>query len=74
MTRRGLVSVIICTYKREDMLALAVQSALKQSYSNLEVIVSDMSRFRRICGVGSMRSSMGGRWSTHSTFPLLLPT
>lgn len=36
-----LVSVIIPTYKRADMLCRAIDSALNQSYSNIEVIVVD---------------------------------
>ena len=34
-----LVSVVIPTYKRTDLLRKAVQSALNQSYKNLEVII-----------------------------------
>ena len=36
-----LVSVIIPTYKRPDMIARAVDSALNQSYQNVEVIIVD---------------------------------
>lgn len=39
MYKFGLVSVIIPTYKRHDMLARAIRSALNQTYSHLEVIV-----------------------------------
>ena len=35
----GLVSVIIPTYKRSDMLLRAIQSVLNQTYKNLELIV-----------------------------------
>lgn len=37
----GLVSVIIPTYKRSDMLGRAIDSVLKQSYKNVEVLVID---------------------------------
>jgi glycosyltransferase involved in cell wall biosynthesis len=37
----GLVSVIIPTYKRPDMLGRAIDSVLGQSYTNIEVIVVD---------------------------------
>ena len=37
----GLVSVIIPTYKRPNMLGRAIDSVLEQSYSNIEVIVVD---------------------------------
>ena len=36
-----LFSIIIPTYKGEDSLPIALQSIVKQSYSNIEVIVSD---------------------------------
>ena len=36
-----LVSVIIPTYKRSEMLPRAVESALNQTYSNIEVVVVD---------------------------------
>ena len=36
-----LVSVIITTYKRNDLLSRAVDSALAQTYENIEVIVVD---------------------------------
>lgn len=35
------VSILIATYNQEDYIKQAVNSALNQSYSNLEVIVSD---------------------------------
>ena len=38
---RPLISVIIPAYNQADYLAAAVQSALEQTYSNLEVIVVD---------------------------------
>lgn len=37
----GLVSVIIPTYKRPNMLGRAIDSVLGQSYTNIEVIVVD---------------------------------
>ena len=37
----GLVSVIIPTYKRSDMLGRAIDSVLEQTYDNVEVIVVD---------------------------------
>lgn len=36
---RGLVSVIIPTYKRSDMLARCIDSVLNQTYRNLELIL-----------------------------------
>lgn len=36
-----LVSVIIPTYNRRDMLKIAIDSVLKQDYENIEIIVSD---------------------------------
>jgi glycosyltransferase involved in cell wall biosynthesis len=39
--RHPLVSVIIPTFNRKDMLKRAVDCALKQDYPNIEVIISD---------------------------------
>ena len=36
-----LVSVIIPTYKRYDVLSRAIDSALNQTYNNIEIIVID---------------------------------
>lgn len=41
MNREPLVSVIIPTFKRPDTLARAVNSVLKQTYKNIEIIVVD---------------------------------
>ena len=38
---KGLVSIVIASYGRPEMLARAIRSALSQSHSNLEVIVAD---------------------------------
>lgn len=38
---RPLVSCVIPTYKRSDMLPRAIQSVLSQTYSNIEVVVVD---------------------------------
>ena len=39
--KEPLVSVIIPTYNREDYIIPTVQSVLDQTFSNLEVIISD---------------------------------
>jgi glycosyltransferase involved in cell wall biosynthesis len=36
-----LVSVVIPTYKRPDMLGRAINSVLNQTYDNIEIIVVD---------------------------------
>ncbi len=36
-----LVSVIIPTYKRSDMLPRAIKSVLNQTYKNIQVVVVD---------------------------------
>lgn len=41
MSPLGLVSVIIPTYNRKDMLKQALDSLLMQDYSYMEIIVSD---------------------------------
>lgn len=41
MNESKLVSVIIPTYKRPDTLARTINSVLKQSYNNIEIIVVD---------------------------------
>jgi glycosyltransferase involved in cell wall biosynthesis len=41
MKDKKLVSVIIPTYKRPDTLPRALESVLKQSYNNIEIIVVD---------------------------------
>jgi glycosyltransferase involved in cell wall biosynthesis len=41
MTRRPLVSVVVPTLRRPDYLSLALQSILAQTYSPIEIIVSD---------------------------------
>jgi O-antigen biosynthesis protein len=41
MSRIPLVSVIIPVYNRADLISRAIQSALSQSYKNLEVLVID---------------------------------
>lgn len=38
---KNLVSVIIPTYNRANKIVLAIKSALRQSYSNLEIIIVD---------------------------------
>lgn len=41
MIKKPLVSIIIPTYKRDKLLEKALQSAINQTYSNLEIIVVD---------------------------------
>lgn len=41
MKRRALVSIIIPTYKRPNMLGKAIESAINQTYEDIEVIVVD---------------------------------
>jgi glycosyltransferase involved in cell wall biosynthesis len=41
MVNKPLVSVVIPTYKRSEMLGRAIESVLNQTYSNIEVIVVD---------------------------------
>lgn len=41
LIKAPLVSVIICTYNRDAYIARAVESALSQTYENVEVIVID---------------------------------
>ena len=36
-----LISIIIPTYKRSEMLSRAIESCLNQSYKNIEVIIVD---------------------------------
>lgn len=49
---KDLISIIIPTYKRSDMLSRAIDSCLNQSYTNIEVIVVDdnnpKSKFREL--------------------------
>lgn len=36
-----LVSIIICTHNRSNLLRRAIESAINQSYDNIEIIISD---------------------------------
>ena len=38
-TEKPLVSIIIPTYNREELLKLTIESALNQTYDNFEIIV-----------------------------------
>ena len=40
-TNDNLVSIMIPTYNQEDYIGEAVESALRQDYSNLVVVVTD---------------------------------
>lgn len=40
-TKSALVSIVIPTYSRNDTLVRAIESALNQTYSNIEIIVVD---------------------------------
>ncbi|MHC5718428.1 MAG: glycosyltransferase family 2 protein, partial [Nostoc sp.] len=39
--QQPLVSVIIPTYNRPEYLKQAIASAIKQTYQNIEIIISD---------------------------------
>ena len=41
MEKNGLVSCIIPTYKRNDMLPRAIDSVLRQTYKNIEILIVD---------------------------------
>jgi glycosyltransferase involved in cell wall biosynthesis len=41
LNTKPLVSITICTYNRADMISKAIQSALEQTYENIEIIVVD---------------------------------
>lgn len=59
MNDRPLVSVIIPTYNRTDLVRRAVKSVLKQSYKNIEIIVVDDASEKDIessvCELGEVR-------------------
>lgn len=40
---KGLVSVVIPTYRRSDMLDRAIKSVLNQSYENIELLLEKKS-------------------------------
>ena len=41
MAKNELVSILIQTYNRKKIVVKAIESALSQTYKNIEVIVSD---------------------------------
>ena len=41
MAKEGLISIIIPSYNRAEVIGKSIQSVLQQSYSNLEIIVVD---------------------------------
>ncbi len=41
MYEKGLVSIVIPTYKRSEMLARAIRSVVNQTYKNIEILVVD---------------------------------
>ena len=41
MNKRPLVSIIIPTFKRANYLERCINSALEQSYTNIEILVID---------------------------------
>src|SRR5882724_11828327 len=41
MTNGALVSIIMPTYNRVDKIATAIESVLKQTYCNFQLIISD---------------------------------
>ena len=41
MKKSSLVSILIPTYNRKDKVVNAINSALNQTYKNIEIIVSD---------------------------------
>jgi glycosyltransferase involved in cell wall biosynthesis len=40
-TEKPLISICIPTYQRADLLVCAIESCLKQTYQNIEVVISD---------------------------------
>lgn len=57
MKSQPLVSVIILNYKRLNELAVSLDSALRQDYGNLEIIVVDNHSEENVAGLVQSRSS-----------------
>jgi glycosyltransferase involved in cell wall biosynthesis len=57
--KKPLVSIVIPTYNREDFVKEAIESALSQTYSNIEVVVVDNCSTDKtwdiICGINSSK-------------------
>lgn len=41
MNENPFISVLICTYKRKELLQRAILSVLRQNYENLQIVISD---------------------------------
>jgi len=63
-----LVTVMIPTYNQQDTLGIAIESALKQTYKNIEIVVSDdaspiaevaalLSRYKNAAGIKIYKNS-----------------
>lgn len=69
-----LVSILIPTYNGEDFLSKAIQSALDQTYSNLEIIISDDGSTDRTVKIAESfkdNCSIPYRIITHSNYGLV---
>jgi glycosyltransferase involved in cell wall biosynthesis len=64
-----LVSILIPTYNRQDFVLECINSALNQTYKNIEIIISDncsTDQTLEICKLASQRDSRIKVFSTHT--------
>ena len=45
---KGLVSVVIPTYRRSNSLVKAINSVVNQNYSNIEVLLMDIKKIQEL--------------------------